>query len=159
MNEIDQKISLVNDNVVTILSTWNSEKSTIYDKVQLLKELVDVIAEYCYAKKGRKYSKERIKFNIIVTNNTDLLKDIAVIEKNSTGREILIFEEDLQKNYEFSQIMTNFVAKLFSIVSTGISKPNQYFILNDIESLPNVDEQLQRIYSSFDKNGKVKRTY
>ncbi len=159
MNEIDQKISLVNDNVVTILSTWNNDKSTIYDKAQLLKELVDAIAEYCYVEKGKKYSKERIKFNIIVTNNVDLLKDIAVIEKNSTGREILIFEEDLQKKYEFSQIMTNFVAKLFSIVSKGMSKPNQYFILNDVKSLPNIDKELQRIYSSFDKNGNVKRTY
>lgn len=159
MNLIDQKISLLNDKVETILSTWNRSNNTIYDKTQLLKELVDIIAEYRYVKNNKSYSKEKIKFNIIVTNENDLLKDIAVIKKNSTGREILIFEEDLKREYEFSQIMTKFITKLFLVVSKGIQNPNQYFILNDIEELPYVDEQLQRIYSSFDKNGKVKRTY
>ena len=156
MEEMERKISLIKDKVQTIIMIWNLEKSSIHDKAQLLKELVDIISEYRYLELGKDYSAEPTKFNIVVSNNYDLENDILIANKNSTGREIIVLEEDLKKEYEIGDIMTKFIAKLFKAVSMGIEEPRRYIVLNDIEPLLPVDRQIKMIYSCFDKTGNVK---
>ena len=156
MEDTERKISLIKDKVQTIIMTWNLEKSSIHDKAQLLKELIDIISEYRYLELGKDYSAETTKFNIVVSNNYDLENDITIAKKSSTGREIIVLEEDLQKEYEIGDLMTKFIAKLFKAVSMGIEEPKKYIVLKDIEPLLPIDRQIKMIYSCFDKAGNVK---
>jgi len=153
---MDEKryLSLIKDKVETILSTWNKEDNNIYNKVKLLKELIDYVAEYFFAKEGKDYSKQLIKYNIIVTNSNDYANDLKVI-RNSKGREIVVLEEDINKKYELSTIMNKYVSKIIFAVSKGLKNPNEYYELHLLPDYDSTDSQIEKLFNSFDKDGNI----
>ncbi len=121
---------LKNDKLKYMLLNWNKDNFTIQNKVQVLKELLDLTADYNYHKDGKDYSKEENKYTIFATSENYYEED----KENLNGKTIVIFQEDLMAKKDKYEILEEFALKIYQVVKYDTVVPtNRPYVLRDVE--------------------------
>ena len=119
-----------NDKIKYMLLNWNKEQFTIQNKLQVLKELLDVSADYIYQKNGKNYSSEEKKYSLFATTE----EFYEVDKKHLGGKTVVVFQEDLKEEKDKYQILNEFVLKMYKAVSDDIYlNSDKPYVLRDMK--------------------------
>ena len=139
---------LKNDKLKYMLLNWNKRGFTIQNKVQVLKELLDVSADCVYHNNGKDYSIEESKFSIFATSE----KYYEIDKPNLGERTIVVFQEDLYEKKDRFQLLEDFVLKIYDAVSRdSILHSGLPYVLRDMKLSEFTKIQLEATKESMNK--------
>lgn len=121
---------LKNDKVKYMLVNWNKAQLTVQNKCQVLKELVDVTADYIFNLNGKDYSKEENKYAIFTTSE----KYYPIDKENLSGKDIVVFHEDLVEKKDHFGLLNDFVLKIYDAIDQDmVIDNNKAHVLREME--------------------------